>query len=55
VGDFTHADGSHYVLIVNKSFAASAPAGPQFRTPVTKVEKLSQYTGALGSFEGENT
>lgn len=53
VGDFTHADGSRYVMIVNKDFASSAACLPQFHTPTTKLEMVSPYTGALVPYEGE--
>jgi len=53
VGDFTHADGTQYVMIVNKDFANSVVCGPQFREPVAKLEIVSPYTGQLIPFEGE--
>lgn len=53
VGDFTHEDGSRYVLVVNKDFKGSVPAGPSFRVPPSKVEKVSPYTGGLVPFGGE--
>jgi hypothetical protein len=53
VGDFTHADGTRYVLVVNKDLARSIPGWPQFRTPPAKVELVSPYTGAAVPFEGE--
>ena len=34
VGDFTHNDGSRYIMVVNKDFAASIPGLPEFRKPV---------------------
>lgn len=54
VGDFTHADGSRYVMCVNKSFTGSVPCFPQFREPVKKVEKVSPYNGGLSDFSGED-
>ena len=54
VGDFTHADGSRYVLIVNRDVASSHPCAPQFRTPPTKVERIQPYNGQLTPFDGEN-
>lgn len=53
VGDFTHADGSRYVLVVNKDFGASVPCQPQFRQPPSKLELVSPYTGQLVPFTGE--
>jgi hypothetical protein len=54
VGDFTHADGSRYVLIVNRDVASSHPCVPQFRTPPAKVERIQPYNGQLTPFDGEN-
>jgi hypothetical protein len=54
VGDFTHEDGSRYVLAVNRDVAASHVCSPQFRTAPTKVERVSPYTGKLAAFAGEN-
>jgi hypothetical protein len=53
VGDFTHADGTRYVMIVNKDFAGSVVCAPQFSVPVTKLEMVSPYTGALVPYQGE--
>ncbi|HEY7115889.1 MAG TPA: hypothetical protein VH475_04855 [Tepidisphaeraceae bacterium] len=53
VGDFTHEDGSHYVMCVNKDFTANVPCQPQFRQPVKRLEMVSPYTGRLTPFEGE--
>jgi len=53
VGDFTHADGSRYVMIVNKDFASSIFCAPQFRQTVSKVQFVSAYDGNLTSFTGE--
>jgi hypothetical protein len=55
VGDFTHADGTQYVLCVNKDFTANTPCHPQFRTSVKKLEFISPYTGAPTPYEGEQT
>jgi hypothetical protein len=55
VGDFTHADGSRYIMIVNKDFTSSIVCGPQYRTPPSKVEHVSQYNGGLAVFGGEDT
>ena len=53
VGDFTHEDGSRYVMIVNKDFVKSTVCFPQFRTPPKALQMVSPYTGALVSYEGE--
>ncbi len=52
-GDFTHADGTRYVLLVNKDFQKSQPCLPQFRNPPRQVRLVSPYTGALVEFGGE--
>lgn len=53
-GDFTHADGSRYVLLVNKDPVRSHPCHPQFRHPPKQVRLVSPYTGILTSFSGEH-
>ena len=45
VGDFTHEDGSRYVMIVNRSLAGSCPCNPEFNAPVSKIEYVSPITG----------
>jgi len=52
-GDFTHEDGSRWVMIVNRNVTTSFPAAPKFRTPAKKVRMLSPYTGELVAHEGE--
>ena len=52
VGEFTHEDGSRYLLIVNKSFTASAPCVPKLRAQST-LEQISPYTGQSTPFGGE--
>lgn len=52
-GDFTHEDGSRYVMIVNKDFVKSRPCFPQFRTKPGRVQMVSPYTGRLTPFTGE--
>jgi len=52
-GDFTHADGSRYVMIVNKYFARSYRCVPQFRTAPKDVQMVSPYSGQLIDFSGE--
>lgn len=53
VGDFTHTDGTRYVMIVNKDFANSVYCAPQFREPVTAPLFISPYTGVETAFQGE--
>ncbi len=53
VGEFTHHDGSRYVMIVNKDLSKSRPCSPQFRVAPKRVLHVSPYTGALLPFEGE--
>jgi hypothetical protein len=53
VGDFTHADGHRYVLIMNKSFTKSVYCAPQFRAAPKRVQMISPYTGQPGDFSGE--
>jgi hypothetical protein len=54
VGDFTHAaDGTRYVLCVNKDINANTTCHPQFREPVKKLEVVSPYSGNLTPYEGE--
>jgi hypothetical protein len=55
VGDFTHEDGTRYVMIVNKDFAGSIVCGPQFRKAPSKLEQVSPYHGSLVPYEGEYT
>ena len=53
-GDFTHTDGSHYVLIVNKNFVKSHYCAPEFRSVPKRVRMVSPYTGQLIDFDGEH-
>lgn len=53
VGDFTHTDGTRYVMLVNKNLLKSVPCAPQFRHPVKSVKFISPYTGQADAFEGE--
>lgn len=55
VGEFTHEDGSRYIMVVNKDFAGSIVGYPQFRGPVSKLQFVSAYDGSLVSYEGEYT
>ncbi len=53
VGEFTHRDGSRYVMIVNKDVKKSRVCEPKFRKAPAKVMRVSPYSGGLISFEGE--
>lgn len=53
VGDFTHTDGTRYVMVVNKNLAKSIPCDPHFRHPPKSLKFISPYTGQAGAFEGE--
>ena len=53
VGDFTHEDGTRYVMIVNRDFTQSVYCSPQFREAGSKVEQVSPYSGQLTPFSGE--
>jgi hypothetical protein len=52
-GDFTHKDGSRYVMMVNKNVTKSRVCSPQWRTAPKSVQKISPYTGQPIAFEGE--
>ena len=54
VGDFTHRDGSRYVIVVNKDLAKSHPCFPQFRKSPRHLQHVSPYSGVLTPFEGEH-
>ena len=53
VGEFTHEDGSRYVMIVNKNLTASVTPKPEFRQPAGTLHFVSAYNGGLGEFTGE--
>jgi hypothetical protein len=55
VGDFTHADGTHYVMIVNENLQTSTPCLPRFRHAPKNVIMISPYTGQAEPYEGEQT
>lgn len=54
VGDFTHRDGSRYVMIVNKDLAKSHPCSPEYRQAPRRVQHVSAYTGGVTPFSGED-
>jgi len=47
VGDFTHEDGTRYVLLVNKSLKESYPCQVEFNRPVKQVNYVSAITGQI--------
>ncbi len=47
MGDFTHEDGSRWVMMVNKDMQRSCACQPEFSVPVEKVEYASPITGEL--------
>jgi hypothetical protein len=53
VGDFTHTDGSRYVMCVNKDVVGSSVCAPEFRTPPTNLRMISPYSGQPIEFTGE--
>ena len=52
-GDFTHTDGSRYVMIVNKDFLKSRSCAPRFAVAPKRIQMISPYTGRLTDFAGE--
>jgi hypothetical protein len=55
VGDFTHANGTRYVMIVNENLHTSAFCVPRFRHAPKSVKMISPYTGQAEAYEGEQT
>lgn len=53
VGDFTHADRSRFVLVVNKDFARSRHCALKFRSTPQRLRHVSPYSGQLDDFSGE--
>ncbi len=52
-GDFTHQDGTRYLMIVNKDVLKSHVCGPQYRKAPRRVRHVSAFTGGLAPYEGE--
>ncbi len=50
IGEFTHEDGSRWMMIVNKQLKQSAFCRPKFRNAPKKMEFLSPVTGKLELF-----
>lgn len=53
VGDFTHEDGSRYVMVVNKDVNKSHPCQVTYTKPPKSVQLVSPYSGTLTDFAGE--
>jgi len=53
-GEFTHRDGSRYLMIVNKDLDKSRVCSLQFRAAPRRVLHVSPYSGALTPFHGED-
>jgi hypothetical protein len=47
IGDFTHTDGTQFVLIVNKSLKVSAQCMPTFTAKYNSVDYVSPITGQI--------
>lgn len=52
-GDFTHANGARYVLVVNKNPTTSRYCAPQFRVSPKRIQLVSPFTGDHIDFGGE--
>jgi hypothetical protein len=55
VGDFTHADGARYLMIVNKDLSRSRHCRVTFRASPKRLQFVSPYSGNLEDFSGEHT
>lgn len=51
VGDFTHEDGSRWVMVVNKVSNRSIMCLPEYRPAVKSVQYVDPVTGKLRTFE----
>ncbi len=50
IGEFTHKDGSRWMMIVNKHLKMSTFCRPKFKTAPKKIEYVSPITGQLAPF-----
>jgi hypothetical protein len=50
IGEFTHEDGSRWMMVVNKHLKQSTFCRPKFRETPTSVQYLSPVTGKLEKF-----
>jgi hypothetical protein len=55
VGEFTHEDGSRYIMAVNKDFNHSIVCSLQYRKAPTNVEHVLQFHDGVRIYEGEDT
>jgi hypothetical protein len=55
IGEFTHADGSRYLLAMNPNFKSSQAFNPTFRDPGIHPQMVSPYTGELIDYSGEQS
>lgn len=53
IGEFTHRDGTAYVLIVNKDLARARRCQPQFRTAPRQLQIISPFTGRAEKYDRE--
>jgi len=53
VGEFVHADGRPFVMVVNKNITTSTAFGVQFKEP-GRVMMTNPYTGETHGWSGEN-
>jgi hypothetical protein len=54
VGEFRHAQGDPYIMLVNKDFHHSTSFEVEFNGARRKVERVSPYRGELQELAGEN-
>jgi hypothetical protein len=54
VGEFTHTDGSRYLIIVNKDMTKDIYCDVHFRAKPQQIEMVSPWRGTLLPFEGEH-
>lgn len=50
VGDFTHADGSRWVMIVNKNLESSKPCNPEYNFSTKRQNYIYSVSGELKPF-----
>ena len=54
VGEFTHQDGSRYLMVVNKDVVKSRHCALEYRKVPRRVQHVHAYSGTLIPFEGED-
>lgn len=55
IGEFTHTDGTRFLLAMNPNFKSSQPFNPTFRDPAIHPQMVSPYTGELIDYSGEQS